>query len=79
SEYRGELFPDLEGWLLVGEFSGGLGLEALRLEGDHVVDVRTLTAPPTTRNVTDVAVGPAGEIVIAEFWEQRIRISSRYE
>ena len=77
-EYSGDLFPDLEGWLLVGKFSGGLGLEALELHGEGAETVRALTSPPDTRNVTDVVVGPDGEIVIAEFWEQRIRISRGY-
>ena len=76
--YSGEAFPDLQGWLLVGKFSGAMGLEALRVEGGAIVEVRSLTGVPETRNVTDVAVGPEGQIVIAEFWEQRLRISSGY-
>jgi glucose/arabinose dehydrogenase/mono/diheme cytochrome c family protein len=78
AEYRGELFPELEGWLLVGKFSGGLGLSALLVSGEGVSAVRTLAAPPALRNVTDVAVGPGGEIVVAEFWERRLRISRGY-
>lgn len=77
-EYRGARFADLDDWLLVGKFSGSLGVQALRVEDGVVTSVRTLTAPPTTRNVTDIAVGPDGQIVIAEFWERRVRISGGY-
>lgn len=76
--YEGEAFPDLDGWLLVGKFSGAMGVQALRLEDDRVAEVRSLTGVPETRNVTDVAIGPDGQIVIAEFWERRLRISTSY-
>jgi len=76
--YSGRAFPDLEGMLLVGKFSGGLGLQALRVEGNGVTDVISLANPPSVRNVTDVAIGPNGEILLAEFWERRILISRRY-
>ncbi|MDA0735123.1 MAG: PQQ-dependent sugar dehydrogenase [Chloroflexi bacterium] len=76
--YSGEAFPDLEGMLLVGKFSGGLGLQALRVEGDGVTDVISVASPPSVRNITDVAIGPNGEILLAEFWERRILISRRY-
>ncbi len=76
-EYEGELFPDLEGWLLVGKFSGALGLQAIDVDGGGASAVRTLT-DEGTRNVTDVVVGPDGQIVIAEFWAKRLRIADGY-
>jgi len=76
--YQGEAFPDLEGWLLVSKFSGAAGLQALRIEDGHVAEVRVLATRPLLSNVTDVAVAPDGAIVIAEFWEKRLRIARAY-
>ena len=73
--YEGERFPDLEGRLLVSKFSGAAGLQALAIEDGRVTDVAVVATRPQLSNVTDVAVGPNGEIVIAEFWEQRLRIA----
>jgi len=76
--YQGDAFPDLEGWLLVSKFSGAAGLQALRFEGNQVTEVRVLATRPLLSNVTDVAVAPDGAIVIAEFWEKRLRIARAY-
>ena len=76
--YAGSLFPDLQDWLLVAKFTGGVGIQALRIEADQVVETRTLAVEADVGNVTDVAVGPNGEIVIVEFWNQRLRIATSY-
>jgi hypothetical protein len=75
--YDGDLFPDLAGQLLVGKFSGGRGVQALDIDGDDVT-VRVITGPEIL-NVTDVAVGPAGEILIADFWGLRLLIATGWE
>lgn len=76
--YDGHAFPDLDGWLLVSKFSGAAGLQALRFEGDRVAEVRVLATRPQLSNVTDVAVGPDGQVVIAEFWEKQLRVGRSY-
>ena len=76
--YQGEAFPDLQNWLLVSKFSGAAGLQALRVEDGRVAEVRVLATRPLLSNVTDVAIGPDGQIVIAEFWEKRLRIANSY-
>ena len=72
--YEGDRFPDLDGRLLVSKFSGAAGLQALAIDDGRVTDVAVVATRPQLSNVTDVAVGPNGEIVIAEFWEKRLRI-----
>ncbi|MDA0353306.1 MAG: PQQ-dependent sugar dehydrogenase [Chloroflexi bacterium] len=76
--YEGAAFPDLRGKLLVSKFSGATGLQALTVEDGRVVAVQVLATKPLLSNVTDVAVGPNGELVIAEFWEKRLRIARGY-
>lgn len=74
--YRGDRFPDLPGTILVAKFSGTVGLQALRLDGTRVVEVRQLVTRPEVNNVTDVVVGPDGQIVFAEMWDMRLRIAT---
>jgi hypothetical protein len=76
--YHGALFPELEGQLLVGKFSGSLGAQALDIDGDQVT-ATVIAGLPTVRNITDVAVGPGGEIVLADFWGLRLLIATGWE
>lgn len=75
--YRGARFPELDGLLLVGKFSGGRGVQAIDLDADPVT-VRVITGPEV-RNVTDVVVGPDGQIVIADFWGLRLLVATGWE
>lgn len=75
--YHGPLFPELDGLLLVGKFSGGRGVQALDLDSDPVT-ARVITGPEI-RNVTDVVVGPDGQIVIADFWNLKVLIATEWE
>lgn len=79
AQYRGSLHPELDGRLLVAKFSGSTGLLALEIDGGTVVAVDVLTTPPARfgeGNLTDVAVGPDGQIVIAAFWDLRLLVST---
>jgi glucose/arabinose dehydrogenase len=76
TEYRGELFPDLQGSLLIGKFSGTAGLQVLHLAGGRVEAVELIAGRPIVGNVTDVAVGPDGQIVVAAFWDLKILIAT---
>jgi hypothetical protein len=42
------------------------------------VTVRVITGPEV-RNVTDVVVGPDGQIVIADFWGLRLLVATGWE
>lgn len=75
-EYRADLFPALSGWLLVAKFSGAEGLQALQVEDGNVVAVRVLIPFEENRNITDITVGPDGEIILAEFWAGRLLIAT---
>lgn len=60
--YRGDLFPDWQGSILVGAL-GGMKLVRLQMDGDRVVGEEWLLTDRNAR-IRDVQQGPQGEIYV---------------
>ncbi len=65
--------------LLVARYSVTHGLHALRLEGGRVTEVRVIAGPEGIGNITDVVVGPDGQIVMLAFWDLKLLIATGWD
>lgn len=74
--YDGDMFPELDGQLLVARFSVTVGLHALEVEEGRASSLSVVAGPDEIGNITDVAVGPDGQIVMAAFWDLKLLIAT---
>jgi mono/diheme cytochrome c family protein len=77
--YERDLFPELEGQLLVGRFSVTVGVHALEIEDGRASTVSVVAGPTGIGNITDVVVGPEGQIVMAAFWDLKVLIATGWQ